>query len=74
MKITVKLYSVLQLGRFEEKQIDYPLQSTVEDVISALELPAEHVDILLVNGVHVKRNYVLGEGEVLSILPMVEGG
>lgn len=74
MDITVKLYSVLQIGRFEVKKINYPLQSSVEDVIRELTLPAEHVDILLVNGVHVKKNHVLEEGDVLSILPMVEGG
>jgi sulfur carrier protein ThiS len=74
MKITVKLYSVLQLGRFKEKQINYPQQSTVEDVIRDLKLPAEHVDILLVNGLHVKRDHVLVDGDSLSVLPMVEGG
>lgn len=74
MEITVKLYSVLQIGRFEEKQISYPLHSTVADVVRDLALPAEHVDILLVNGAHVARDHVLAAGDVLSVLPMVEGG
>ena len=74
MEITVKLYSVLQIKRFQEKQISYPDGSTVDDVVRALKLPAEHVDILLVNGVHVPPDQVLKEGDVLSVLPMVEGG
>ena len=74
MKITVKLYAVLQIGRFTEKVLEYPVGSNVGDVINGLDLPAEHVDILLVNGRHVDRKYLLQDGDVLSLLPMVEGG
>lgn len=74
MKITVKLYAVLQLGRFREKELDYPAGTKVGDVINDLDLPAEHVDILLVNGSHVDKEYLLQEGNILSLLPMVEGG
>ena len=74
MKITVKLYAVLQIGRFTEKELDYPVGAKVGDVVKGLALPAEHVDILLVNGRHVDRDYLLQDGDVLSLLPMVEGG
>lgn len=74
MKITVKLFAVLQIGRFREKELDYPCGSKVSDVVKGLGLPAEHVDILLVNGRHVDRDYLLQDGDVLSLLPMVEGG
>ena len=74
MDITVKLYAVLQLERFKEKRMSFPDGSTVDDVVRVLNLPAEHVDILLINGVHVSPDQVLREGDVLSILPMVEGG
>ena len=74
MKITVKLFAVLQLDRFREKPLDYPFGTQVGDVINDLDLPAEHVDILLVNGSHVDREYLLQDGDVLSLLPMVEGG
>ncbi len=74
MKITVKLYAVLQLGRFKEKISDYPAGTAVSDVIKSLELPLEHVDILLVNGLHVDAGRLLEENDVLSLLPMVEGG
>ena len=74
MKITVKLYAVLKIGRFREKEVDYPVGSNVGDVVNDLGLPAEHVDILLVNGSHVDRGYLLRDGDILSLLPMVEGG
>lgn len=74
MKITVKLYAVLQIGRFAEKELDYPVGAHVGDVVKDLALPAEHVDILLVNGRHVDRESLLQDGDILSLLPMVEGG
>ena len=74
MKITVKLYAVLQLGRFKEKVYDYPSGTVVKDVIEELNLPPEHVDIMLVNGLHADAGCRLKEDDVLSLLPMVEGG
>ena len=74
MKITVKLYAVLQVGRYREKELDYPVGSNVGAVINSLDLPSEHVDILLVNGRHVDKEFLLQDGDVLSLLPMVEGG
>ncbi|MDH3997864.1 MAG: MoaD/ThiS family protein [Desulfuromonadales bacterium] len=74
MKVTVKLYGVLQLDRFEQQEMDVAEGACVADVASLLDLPRVHVDILLVNGAHVKAERKLQAGDVLSILPMVEGG
>ncbi len=74
MKITVKLYAVLQIGRFKEKIVDYPVGTSVGAVVESLELPPEHVDILLVNGLHVDGRRLLEESDILSLLPMVDGG
>ncbi len=74
VRITVKLYAVLQIGRFREKALDFPVGAKVIDVVNGLELPSEHVDILLVNGRHVDREALLQDGDILSLLPMVEGG
>ena len=74
MKVTVKLYAVLQVGRYREKELDFPVDTKVGAVVNSLELPSEHVDILLVNGRHVDREFLLQDGDVLSLLPMVEGG
>lgn len=74
VKITIKLYAVLQNGRFQEKVFEYPCGTTVGGVIEDLALPLEHVDILLVNGVHVDAECLLKDNDTLSLLPMVEGG
>lgn len=74
LKVTVKLYAVLQINRFAQKSFDFSQGTTVGDVVGRLKLPSEHVDILLVNGLHVDSECELVEGDVLSVLPMVEGG
>lgn len=74
MNISVKLYAVLQVGRFKEKNLNYPAGTRVGDIVRALDLPLEHVDILLVNGRHVDAGHLLENNDTLSILPMVEGG
>ena len=74
MKITLNLFAVLRIGRFTEKELDVAFGSTVGDVVKGLALPPEHVDILLVNGRHVDKEYLLQDGDLLSLLPMVEGG
>lgn len=74
MNVTVKLYAVLQVGRFKEKVMAFPAGTTVGDVVEALDLPSQHVDILLVNGTHVVAGHFLKENDILSLLPMVEGG
>ena len=74
VQITVKFYAVLQAGRFKENELDFPVGSKVIDDVNDLELPSKHVDILLVNGCHVDSEYLLQDGDILSLLPMVEGG
>lgn len=74
MKITIKLFAVLERGRFNEKCFEYNDDMTVGEVVQSLRLPPEHVDILLVNGQHVTIDRMLVDGDVLSILPMVDGG
>ena len=74
MKIVVKLFGVLERGRFREKSLEFNDGTTVGDVVQSLMLPSAHVDILLVNGKHVHVEQGLADGDVLSILPMVEGG
>lgn len=74
MRISVKLYAVLQIGRFQEKVLEVVDGSSVGDIVKILDLPPEHVDILLVNGLHVDADRTLCDDDVLSILPMVEGG
>jgi sulfur carrier protein len=46
----------------------------VQDILSRLDIPDEIPKIILINGIHGKREQILKEGDVLSIFPPVAGG
>ena len=83
MRITVKLYATLSeyLPPGAQRNVaglDVAAGSTVSGVIKTLNLPAERVHLVLVNGVYVppedRPGTVLQEGAALAIWPPVAGG
>ena len=79
MEIEVKLFATLRdylpkgSGRFSCK-IEVDGSTRVQDILSRLKIPEEIPKIILINGVHGKKEQVLKEGDVLSIFPPVAGG
>lgn len=74
MVINVKLIGLFQTGRFKQENRQYPAAVSVQDVIDALQLPQQHLGIVLVNGVHANVAAVLSEGDHLVIMPVIDGG
>ncbi len=79
MEIEVKLFATLRdylpkgSGRFScRMEIDG--QTRVQEILTKLNIPEEFPKIILINGVHGKKEQVLKEGDVLSIFPPVAGG
>jgi sulfur carrier protein len=79
MEIEVKLFATLRdylpkgSSRFSCKmEVDDPTR--VQDILSRLKIPKEIPKIILVNGVHGKKEQILKDGDVLSIFPPVAGG
>ena len=73
MHITVKLYGSLCSGRFKSAPRDYPAGSTVATIAQDLGISQEYL-IRLRNGRHASFDDVLQEGDVVSFLPMLDGG
>ena len=79
MEIEVKLFATLRdylpkgSSRFSCK-MEIDGQTQVQDILSSLKIPEEIPKILLVNGIHAKKDQTLKEGDVLSIFPPVAGG
>jgi molybdopterin converting factor small subunit len=46
----------------------------VQDILSRLKIPEEIPKIILINGVHGKKDQTFKEGDILSIFPPVAGG
>lgn len=79
MEIEVKLFATLReylpkgSGRFSCK-MEMDDQARVQDILSRLNLPEDLPKIILINGIHAKKDQRLKEGDVLSIFPPVAGG
>jgi len=79
MEIEVKLFATLRdylpqgSGRFScRMEIDG--HTRVQDILSKLKISEDMPKIILVNGIHGKKDQVLKEGDVLSVFPPVAGG
>jgi len=79
MEIEVKLFATLRdylpkgSSRFSCK-IKVDGSTRVQDILSRLKIPEGIPKIILINGVHGKKEQVLKEGDVLSVFPPVAGG
>ena len=74
MKITVKLFASLRIGRFSEEVHDYPEGLSVGDVLGALDIVEKGGLIMLRNGRRTTAGELLREGDVLALLPPISGG
>ncbi|MGE5380769.1 MAG: MoaD/ThiS family protein [Methylocystaceae bacterium] len=74
MQVDVKLFATLRDGRFKVKRTELVEPCRVIDVINRYKLPLKEVAICLVNGRDADSNYLLQEGDTVSIFPPVGGG
>ena len=74
MVITVRLFAMFRDGRFDEKELELPQESSVADLIEHLEISEKTPKILLVNGLSASATDKLNDGDVIAIFPMVAGG
>ena len=79
MEIEVKLFASLRdyLPKGSERfscKIEIESQTRIQDILMRLKIPEEMPKIILVNGVHGKKEQILKEGDVLSVFPPVAGG
>jgi len=79
MEIEVKLFATLRdflpegSTRFSCK-MEIDGKTRVQDILSKLKIPEEMPKIILVNGIHGKKEQILKDGDVLSVFPPVAGG
>ena len=74
MQVTVKLIGVFRIGRFKQVLRDYPQGTSIAQVVDSLQLPEQILGIVLINGVHADFADLLSDGDILTILPLVDGG
>ncbi len=79
MKIKVKLFATFQKhlpkgAGLEGVEIDVPDGTTLGDIYRHFNLPEATPKITLVDGKHQKEDYVVKEGETVSVFPPIAGG
>lgn len=74
MKVKVKLFATLRDGRFEEDVLQFEPQTTVAQVVAALNILDTEVKVAFVNNRHAKLDHELHDGDVLGIFPPIGGG
>ena len=82
MEIEVQLYAFLKHYLPDESKgfaykMQIPKSITVYDALKELKIPDEVIEsimIIMVNGVHAKKNQILSEGDVLTVVPVAAGG
>ena len=75
MKIQLRLMGMLQSKTPADQALDVPADATIEDVLTALDIPTDSVHVYTVNGQLVRdRAYRLNADDQLCILPPVGGG
>ncbi|MGE5397927.1 MAG: MoaD/ThiS family protein [Chitinophagales bacterium] len=74
MKITVKLFATLRVGRFKIKEMEYDESITVGQLVKLLGISENDLGIMFINGHHTGLDTELREGDTISIFPLVGGG
>ncbi len=75
MKVTVNVGSYLRYY-VKNHQIILDLEKgmSVEEALKGISIPKKIPLLILVDGIHQRKDYVLKEGEVLSVYPPIGGG
>ena len=79
MDIEVKLFATLRdylpkgSSRFSCK-MEVDGYTRVQDILERLKIPEDIPKIILINGVHGKKEQSLKDGDVVTIFPPVAGG
>lgn len=74
MQIKVRLFATLREGREKEYLMTLNKPETALDITNRLDIDAQDIAILLVNGMDRPLEIEIQEGDVVSIFPPVGGG
>ena len=72
--IEVRLFATLRDGRGKIIMMEPDAVRSAGDILTALNIPAEEVAILLINGFHSKPEDKVSDADVVAMFPPVGGG
>ena len=72
--IEVRLFATFRENRFKDREMDFPENGLLKDLLRQLDIGADEVGILLVNGSSATGQTKLAPGSTVSIFPAIGGG
>ena len=74
MRVIIRLFASLRIGRINTEERSMPEGSTILDALNLLELQSHKVSIVRVNNKAVSDDYVLQDLDQLALFPPMGGG
>ena len=74
MVVEVKLFATFREGRFTEKELELPKESSLGDLLKYLKIPEKDAKVIIVNGLAVSVGHKLSDRDVIAIFPPIAGG
>lgn len=74
MQLTVKLFAYFRDNRFIQQGMEFPDDTTVEEIIRSLSIDPEEVGVTMINSRHCTLGQIPAEGDQLAIFPAIGGG
>ena len=74
MVVEVKLFATFREGRFSEKELELPEESSLSDLLKHLKIPEKDAKVLIVNGQAVSVDHKLSNHDIIAIFPPIAGG
>ena len=74
MLVNVKLYASFRTDRFATESRDYPMETTIRDVVNELSLQENELGTVLVNSRRAGLHTHLADGDTLALFPVLSGG
>lgn len=74
LRVVIKLFASLRIGRFKMEEWNMPEGITVLAALNLLELHLSDVSIVRVNGKAVSDDYILQDSDQLALFPPMGGG
>ena len=72
--IEVRLFAGLRDGRQKVYHMEPDNLATIQDVMDALQIPREEVNIMLINGFHKEPQSAIKDEDIVALFPAVGGG
>ena len=70
IKVEIHLFAILREGCFKKEIWELPEGTRVIDVLNRLGIKLEEVVIILVNGMNVELEYILKDGDYISLFSL----